>query len=114
MHNPRARIGTLAPNFLPWSGTKNYLGFNKTTAANLFLYADFSPLSLALEAAGLGNGWNACAMSYGTDQLPTNLDVWSPPGSTHCASMLASSGLARALSAGPMPAVTSARMARSG
>lgn len=69
-------------NFLPWSGTKNYLGFNKTSIGNIFLYSDYSPRQLAAVAAGElpgdGNGWNACAMSYGTNALPTNLtDVWA-------------------------------------
>jgi len=48
----------------------------------MFLYADYSPQLLAAVAAGEmpsdGNGWNACAMSYGTHALPTNLtDVWT-------------------------------------
>jgi hypothetical protein len=68
-------------NFLPWSGTKNYLGFNKTSVGNYFLYSDYSPRALAATAAGElteGNGWNACAMSYGTNALPTDLaDVWT-------------------------------------
>ena len=79
-HDDGSNAYTDTNNFLPWSGTKNYLGFNKTSTGNLFLYADYSPQRLALEAAGLGsgNGWNACAMSYGTDKLPTNLtDVWT-------------------------------------
>ena len=69
-------------NFLPWSGTKNYLGFNKTSVGNYFLYADYSPQRLAAARRGeleegYGNGWNACSMSYGTAALPANLtDVW--------------------------------------
>lgn len=61
--------------------------FNKTSVGNYFLYSDYSPRQLALDAAaaasglpgdGDGNGWNACAMSYGTNKLPTNLtDVWT-------------------------------------
>ena len=66
-------------NFLPWSGSKNYLGFFKQTYFNYFLYADFSPQKLALDrlaategaaaavayaspnsnALRYGNGWNA-------------------------------------------------------
>jgi hypothetical protein len=64
-------------NFLPWSGTKNYLGFGKRSQDNFFLYADYSPQRLALQS-GEGNGWEACAMSYGTHALPTALaDVWT-------------------------------------
>ena len=65
-------------NFCPWSGTKNYLGFNKTSLGNYFLYADYSPARLADAALGVGNGWNSCSMSYGTHALPRNLtDVWT-------------------------------------
>lgn len=66
-------------NFLPWSGTKNYLGFNKTSRGNVFLYSDLSPQRLAhSNGSGLGNGWDACSMSYGTAALPTALaDVWT-------------------------------------
>ena len=66
-------------NFLPWSGTKNYLGFGKSSFSNYFLYSDYAPQKLAAvgEGNGEGNGWNACSMSYGTQKLPTNLtDVW--------------------------------------
>ena len=67
-------------NFLPWSGTKNYLGFGKVSRGNYFLYADVSPQRLAhsVSPLGSGNGWDACAMSYGTAALPTALaDVWT-------------------------------------
>jgi hypothetical protein len=69
-------------NFLPWSGTKNYLGFNKTSIGNMFVYSDYSPALLSREVSphtvGLGNGWDACAMSYGTHALPPELaDKWS-------------------------------------
>lgn len=67
-------------NFLPWSGSKNYLGFYKQTYNNYFLYSDFAPARLADLAAGKEptQGWNACAMSYGTKKIPSSLaDVWA-------------------------------------
>ena len=82
-------------NFLPWSGTKNYLGFNKTSIGNYFVYSDASPLAVAQAAAAsagrsvrelrasphgppLENGWNSCIMSYATQVMPMNLtDFWS-------------------------------------
>jgi hypothetical protein len=81
-------------NFLPLSGTKNYLGFNKTSIGNYFIYSDVSPLAVAQAAAAaagrpvrelrssphgppLGNGWNTCVMSYSTQVMPMNLtDLW--------------------------------------
>lgn len=67
-----------------YSGTKNYLGFNKTSVGNYFVYADAAPIAQLrrpLASPGgpsLGQGWNACVMSYGTHALPANLtDVWS-------------------------------------
>ena len=50
-------------NFLPWSGTKNYLGYNKTSFGNWFVYSDYAPVTQS-GGVGVGNGWNACAMSY--------------------------------------------------
>jgi hypothetical protein len=74
-HDDGSNAWTDENNFLPWSGTKNYLGFNKTSRGNIFLYADLSPQHLA---HGYDNGWNACSMSYGTAALPTALaDVWT-------------------------------------
>jgi len=81
-------------NFLPWSGSKNYLGYNKTTVSNYFVMADAAPLAAAQRAAAargealevrasprgppLSSGWNACIMSYGTQKMPLNLtDVWA-------------------------------------
>ena len=54
------------------------MGFNKTSFGNYYLYSDYSPQRLA-SSAGIDdeNGWNACAMSYGTAALPEDLvDVW--------------------------------------
>ena len=79
-HDDGSSVWVDVANFLPWSGTKNYVGFNKTSRANYFLYADISPQRLARDASspGEGNGWDACAMSYGTHALPTALaDVWT-------------------------------------
>ena len=54
---------------------------------NYFLYADLSPNQVSStkrqvhaspHGPELGNGWNACVMSYGTQTLPHDLiDVWS-------------------------------------
>lgn len=74
-------------NLLPWSGSKNYLGFNKTTENNYFVMADAAPLALARAAARAGgahaspggppldSGWNACVMSYG-EEATAFPDTW--------------------------------------
>ncbi len=65
-------------NFLPWSGTKNYLGYNKSSSGNWFVFSDYSPAALSHRAANdtLRNGWNACAMSYGTWAMGPLSDRW--------------------------------------
>ena len=52
-------------NFLPWSGTKNYLGYNKSSSGNWFIYSDVAPVTASGRHSPLKNGWNSCAMSYG-------------------------------------------------
>ena len=78
-------------NFLPWSGTKDYLGFNKKSFNNYFLFSDYSPAlvngiittpGVMRETAhgkpSLKHGWNACSMAYGSQALPFELrDVWA-------------------------------------
>lgn len=69
-------------NFLPWSGTKNYLGFNKTSIGNWFIYSDYSPAKVSVLSPhtaappALKNGWNACAMSYSGWAMGALADVY--------------------------------------
>jgi len=77
-----ARVAALAERAPSHAKPPHLAGFNKTSFGNYFLYSDYSPRQLAAAAAsglpGDGNGWNACAMSYGTSKLPPNLtDVWT-------------------------------------
>ncbi len=72
-----------------WGGSKNYLGFAKETSSNLIVYADLAPATVGVRSGAipdsflpasdpLRNGWDACAMSYGTTSLPADLaDVWT-------------------------------------
>lgn len=81
---------------MPWGGSKQYLGFAKTAANNVYVYADYSPAlspaavaaraatapaAAAVAAAKYGvdvaNGWGVCAMAYGTSSFGGDLrDVW--------------------------------------
>lgn len=70
-------------NFLPWSGTKNYLGFNKSSSGNWFIYSDYSPATASALSPNtaapppLANGWNACAMSYSGWAMGNLSDIYS-------------------------------------
>ena len=64
--------------------TKNYLGYNKTSKGNWFIYSDYSPARVGALSPNtpmaplppLKNGWNACAMSYGGWPMGNLSDVW--------------------------------------